>query len=118
MVEPEEQVLRAGLERIVHRCEGLVVLVDIACAVARAVESYAFGVSLVVEYRRPVASRAGLPWAGPVVRAGEDVVNALVDTMNECEFARYAPGDPAQAMDKIYTAATDVINKMENSIKR
>ena len=50
--------------------------------------------------------------------AGEDVVNALVDTMNECEFARYAPGDPAQAMDKIYAAATDVINKMENSIKR
>ena len=50
--------------------------------------------------------------------AGEEVVKALVDTMNECEFARYAPGDPAQAMDKIYTAATDVINKMENSIKR
>lgn len=50
--------------------------------------------------------------------ADAEVVKALVDTMNECEFARYAPGDPAQAMDKVYMAATEVINKMESSIKR
>lgn len=48
----------------------------------------------------------------------EHIVTLLVDTMNECEFARFAPGDLAQAMDKIYSAATEVINKMENSIKR
>ncbi|MCD8318621.1 MAG: BatD family protein [Paraprevotella sp.] len=46
------------------------------------------------------------------------VIQSLIDTMNDCEFARYAPGDPSQTMDKIYAAATDVINKMESSIKR
>ena len=46
------------------------------------------------------------------------VIRLLVDTMNDCEFARYAPGDPAQTMDKIYAAATDVIGRMESSIKR
>ena len=46
------------------------------------------------------------------------VVQQLVETMNDCEFARYAPGDPSQTMDKIYVAATEVINKMESSIKR
>ena len=46
------------------------------------------------------------------------VVQQLVETMNDCEFARYAPGDPSQTMDKIYAAATEVINKMESSIKR
>lgn len=50
--------------------------------------------------------------------ADDGIIKALVDVMNECEFARYAPGDPAQTMDKIYVAATDVINKMESSIKR
>lgn len=46
------------------------------------------------------------------------VVQQLVETMNDCEFARYAPGDPSQTMDKIYAAATEVIDKMESSIKR
>lgn len=49
--------------------------------------------------------------------ADEGLVRRLVEVMNDCEFARYAPGDPLQTMDKIYAAATDVINKMESSIK-
>lgn len=48
----------------------------------------------------------------------EHIVRLLMQTMNECEFARFAPGDPAQAMDKIYNTATEVINMMEISIKR
>ena len=49
--------------------------------------------------------------------ADEGLVRRLVEVMNDCEFARYAPGDPSQTMDKIYAAATEVINKMESSIK-
>jgi hypothetical protein len=37
--------------------------------------------------------------------------------LNECEFARYAPGNQNEAMDKVYASAIDVISKMENSIK-
>lgn len=50
--------------------------------------------------------------------ADTSIVQQLVETMNDCEFARYAPGDPSQTMDKIYAAATEAINKMESSIKR
>lgn len=38
--------------------------------------------------------------------------------LNECEFARYAPTAVAGGMDKVYSAAIEVISKMENSIKR
>lgn len=46
------------------------------------------------------------------------VVRQLVETMNDCEFARYAPGDPLQTMDKIYAVATEIIDRIESSIKR
>ena len=48
----------------------------------------------------------------------EDLIKDFISTLNECEFARYAPGDPASNMDKVYTAASEVMSKMENSIKR
>jgi hypothetical protein len=54
-----------------------------------------------------------------LVRYGvsEELIKAFIDTLNECEFARYAPGNQNEAMDKIYASAIDVISKMENSIK-
>lgn len=48
----------------------------------------------------------------------EELVAELLELLNECEFARYAPGDPTATMDKIYRMAEAVISKMENSIKR
>lgn len=45
-------------------------------------------------------------------------VEELVNLLNECEFARYAPGDPGATMDKVYKMAVDVISKMENSIRK
>ena len=48
----------------------------------------------------------------------EDLIKDFIDTLNECEFARYAPGNQNEAMDKVYSSAIDVISKMENSIKR
>ena len=54
-----------------------------------------------------------------LVRYGvsEELIKAFIGTLNECEFARYAPGNQNEAMDKVYASAIDVISKMENSIK-
>lgn len=46
-----------------------------------------------------------------------DLVKSFTDLLNDCEFARFAPGDPGQNMDRLYTTALDVISKMESSIK-
>ncbi len=47
----------------------------------------------------------------------DEQIKAFIDALNECEFARYAPGNQSEAMDKVYSASIDVISKMENSIK-
>lgn len=47
----------------------------------------------------------------------EDLIKEFIAALNECEFARYAPGDENEAMDKVYAASIEVISKMENSIK-
>ena len=46
------------------------------------------------------------------------LVDELMNLLNECEFARYAPGDSEATMDKVYKMALDTIGKMENSIRR
>ncbi|MBE6275300.1 MAG: protein BatD [Bacteroides sp.] len=51
-------------------------------------------------------------------QVSEDLIKDFIGTLNECEFARYAPGNQNEAMDKVYSSAIDVISKMENSIKR
>ncbi len=47
----------------------------------------------------------------------EALVKEFLKTLNECEFARYAPSDENEAMDNVYNAAVGIISKMENSIK-
>ncbi|MDD6892439.1 MAG: BatD family protein [Bacteroidales bacterium] len=47
-----------------------------------------------------------------------ELIQEFIRALNECEFARYAPGDQNEAMDKVYAASVEVISKMENSIKR
>lgn len=47
----------------------------------------------------------------------EELIKDFINALNECEFARFAPGDENQAMDKVYSSALEVISKMENSIK-
>ena len=51
-------------------------------------------------------------------KVSEDLIKDFINTLNECEFARYAPGNQSEAMDKVYASAIDVISKMENCIKR
>ena len=48
----------------------------------------------------------------------DELVKEFIDILNDCEFARYAPGSQDEKMDKIYSSAIEVISKMENSIKR
>ena len=48
----------------------------------------------------------------------EDLIKEFIDVLSECEFARYAPGNQNETMDKVYSASVEVISKMENSIKR
>ena len=51
-------------------------------------------------------------------QVADELIKAFIQTLNECEFARYAPGNQNETMDKVYSSAIDVISKMENSIKR
>lgn len=50
--------------------------------------------------------------------ASSELIAQFIAALDECEFARFAPGDPADTMDKIYTSAENVINQMESELKR
>ena len=45
-------------------------------------------------------------------------IKEFIAILNECEFARFAPGDPSQAMDKVYKSSLEVIEEMESQVKR
>ena len=45
----------------------------------------------------------------------EELIKEFLNALNDCEFARFAPGDENQAMDKVYSSSIEVISKMENS---
>ena len=47
----------------------------------------------------------------------DTLIDQFLHTLDDCEFARFAPGDPADTMDKIYSSAEEVINKMESELK-
>lgn len=49
----------------------------------------------------------------------DDDIKNLLDTINECEFARFSSGSTSlENMRNVYTSATIAINRIENSIKR
>lgn len=47
----------------------------------------------------------------------EDPVKQVISLLDDCEFARYAPGDDSGRMDRLYEQAAGVIGQIENSIK-
>lgn len=47
----------------------------------------------------------------------QELTDQFLAAIDECEFARFAPGDPAATMDKIYATAEQVINQMDNELK-
>lgn len=46
----------------------------------------------------------------------ETLSNQFVETLNTCEFARFAPGDAASKMEDLYDKGMDVIMKVEKAI--
>ena len=48
----------------------------------------------------------------------ETLTSEFMDILNTCEFARYAPTQASDAMDKLYELTVDAIGKMENTIKK
>jgi hypothetical protein len=51
-------------------------------------------------------------------KVGEDIRSEFMSILQACEFARFAPGDATEAMDKLFEQTMSVIDKMENTIKR
>ena len=48
---------------------------------------------------------------------GMDLIDEFIKALDECEFARYAPGNPNENMEAVYGRAVNVIEKMEDSIR-
>ncbi|GHT31500.1 aerotolerance-like protein [Bacteroidia bacterium] len=49
---------------------------------------------------------------------GETLIHKFMDILNTCEFARYAPLQESNAMDKLYDSTVKAIGDMENTIKK
>ncbi|MBQ4462069.1 MAG: protein BatD, partial [Bacteroidaceae bacterium] len=47
-----------------------------------------------------------------------DVANELVDVLDECQFAKFAPGDADDKMQSLYGKASDIINKLDNLLSK
>lgn len=50
--------------------------------------------------------------------AKPELIHEFMDILNTCEFARYAPVESDDAMDKLYNRTVDAIGKMENTVKK
>ncbi len=48
----------------------------------------------------------------------DQLVKDYMDVLSECEFARFAPGDPQATMDKIFSKASEVIDSLDAVIKK
>jgi len=47
----------------------------------------------------------------------EETITQFIDTLNNCEFARFAPGDSASTMENIYNESVNIISLIENELK-
>lgn len=47
----------------------------------------------------------------------QDTIDKFIEALDECEFERYAPGDPAGNMNKTYDYAMTAITRIEDSMK-
>jgi len=48
----------------------------------------------------------------------ETTVNEFMGALDECEFERYAPGDPKGNMNKVYDKAMSAIEKIEETMRK
>ena len=49
---------------------------------------------------------------------GEETVAQFIGALDECEFERYAPGDPKGNMNKVYEKAMTAIEQIEGTMKK
>jgi tetratricopeptide (TPR) repeat protein len=49
---------------------------------------------------------------------GEETVSQFIGALDECEFERYAPGDPKGNMNKVYDKAITAIEQIEATMKK
>ena len=49
---------------------------------------------------------------------GEETIAQFMDALDECEFERYAPGDPKGNMNKVYEKAMTAIEQIEGTMKK
>jgi hypothetical protein len=47
----------------------------------------------------------------------EDTISHFMDTLNHCEFARFAPGESGSDMQNIYDESVGIISKIESELK-
>jgi uncharacterized membrane protein len=50
-------------------------------------------------------------------KANEETINRFIETLNETEYTRFAPGSKSENMDKLYTSAIETISKIEKELK-
>ena len=51
-------------------------------------------------------------------KVNEEAIRLFMEALDECEFQRYAPGDPQGNMQKVYKSAMGAIEKIEGQIKK
>ncbi len=47
----------------------------------------------------------------------EELITRFIEVLKNCEYARFAPGNKAQAMDQVYQLAIEVITRTEEELK-
>lgn len=82
--------------------------------VLRALWGY-FGDKLVIPVANLSKDNVGSALKGRGVT--DELIALTTRLLDDCEFAKYAPGDDAGRMDRIYEEAVNVISQMENTIK-
>lgn len=52
-----------------------------------------------------------------LLNVDNDIISSFIEALDECEFERYAPGDPAGNMQKTYDKAVSAITNIEEGMK-
>jgi hypothetical protein len=47
----------------------------------------------------------------------EEIIRQFIETLNNTEFARFAPGQKTVNMERIYNEALEIISKIERELK-
>jgi len=47
----------------------------------------------------------------------EETIKQFIETLNNCEYVRFAPGDSSSAMENIYNESVNIISLIENELK-